>query len=106
LHWENVLDQSLKTQARWLFRQLRPRLGAHIWSVVLITLGSLMFLLDPLLIKWLIDYVLPRRDFRLLLVVALGFFAIYIFRLAFTTLAGIVSFRTVQALFFESASAF
>lgn len=95
------MNQSLKAQAHWLFRQLRPHLGAHICSIALITLGSLMFLLDPLLIKWLIDYVLPRKDFQLLAIAALGFFAIYVFRLAFTTLAGIVSFRSVQDLVFR-----
>ena len=60
-----------------------------------------MFLLDPLLIKWLIDKVLPKRDVRLLLVAAGGFLGIYICRLGFSALAGMVSFRTVQNLVFR-----
>jgi len=60
-----------------------------------------MFLLDPLLIKWLIDRVLPKRDVRLILIAAAGFFAIYILRLAFSALAGLVSFRTAQDLVFR-----
>jgi len=60
-----------------------------------------MFLLDPLLIKWLIDNVLPKKDFHLLLLAAVGFFALYIFRLGFSALAGLVSFRTVQELVFR-----
>ena len=57
-----------------------------------------MFLLDPLLIKWLIDSVLPKKDFHLLLLAAAGFFALYICRLGFSSLAGLLSFRTVQEL--------
>lgn len=60
-----------------------------------------MFLLDPLLIKWLIDKVLPKRDLRLLLLAAGGFLGIYVCRLGFSALAGIVSFRTVQNLVFR-----
>src|SRR5260370_15534684 len=86
---------------RWFLRQLRPLLRAHLLSVSSIILGSLMFLLDPLLIKWLIDRVLPKKDFRLLLFATAGFFAVYVFRLLFSTIAGLVSFRTVQHLVFR-----
>ena len=57
-----------------------------------------MFLLDPLLIKWLIDRVLPIKDLRLLLISAAGFFGIYAGRVALTTLARLISFRAVQDL--------
>src|SRR6266566_4725213 len=60
-----------------------------------------MFLLDPLLIKWLIDRVLPKRDIRLLLLAAGGFLGIYVCRLGLSALAGMVSFRTVQNLVFR-----
>ncbi len=60
-----------------------------------------MFLLDPLLIKWLIDKVLPKKDLRLLLLAAAAFFGIYVCRLGFSALAGLVSFKTVQELAFR-----
>lgn len=60
-----------------------------------------MFLLDPLLIKWLIDTVLPRKDFQLLMMVAIGFFLIYAGRLGCAALARLVSFRAVQSLAFR-----
>ncbi len=60
-----------------------------------------MFLLDPLLIKWLIDKVLPLKDLRLLLFAAAAFFGIYVCRLGFSALAGLVSFKTVQELAFR-----
>ena len=60
-----------------------------------------MFLLDPLLIKWLIDRILPKKDFRLLFLAAAGFLGIYVCRLVLSALSGVVSFRTVQNLVFS-----
>jgi ABC-type bacteriocin/lantibiotic exporter with double-glycine peptidase domain len=88
-------------QFRWFARQLRPLLRAHLLSMSLMVLSSLMFLLDPLLIKWLIDRILPKKDFHLLVLASAGFFGIYICRLGFSALAGLVSFRTVQDLVFR-----
>src|SRR6267378_626563 len=98
---ETRLRPRLNTQLRWFVHQLRPLLRAHLLSVFLIVLTSLMFLLDPLLIKWLIDRVLPTKNYRLLLVAALGFLALYLFRLGFFALAQLMSFRTVQDLVFH-----
>src|SRR2546427_3163963 len=88
-------------QWSWFARQLRPFLRAHLLSVCLIVLSSLMFLLDPLLIKWLIDKVLPKKDLHLLLLAAAAFFGIYVCRLGFSAFAGLVSFKTVQELAFR-----
>src|SRR5260221_9071168 len=95
------MSPKLNAQLRWFVRQLRPLLRAHLISVSLIVLSSMMFLLDPLLIKWLIDRILPKKDLRLLLFAAAGFFGIYVCRLGFAALAGLVSFRTVQDLVFR-----
>jgi len=57
------LTANSKTQLRWFARQLRPLLRAHLLGMSLMVLSSLMFLLDPLLIKWLIDRILPKRIF-------------------------------------------
>lgn len=92
---------TFKTQAVWFLRQIRPFLPSYFLGVVLIVLSSLLFLLDPLLLKWLIDYVLPKKDFRLLLVSVAGFLGLYIFRLGFFTLAQLVNFRTIQNLVFR-----
>jgi len=95
------VSSTLKAQARWFLRQMRPLFPSYSLGVLLVVLSSAMFLLDPLLLKWLIDYVLPKKDFRLLLLTALGFFGLYIFRLGFFTLAQLVNFRTVQNLVFQ-----
>jgi ABC-type bacteriocin/lantibiotic exporter with double-glycine peptidase domain len=93
-----LLTANPKTQFYWFVRQLRPLLRAHLASISLMVLSSLMFLLDPLLIKWLIDRVLPRKDFHLLFLAAAGFLGLYVSRLGFSAFAGLLSFRTVQEL--------
>jgi ABC-type bacteriocin/lantibiotic exporter with double-glycine peptidase domain len=95
------VNAEFKSQAKWFVCQLRPFWRAHLLGVSLVVLSSLMFLIDPLLIKWLIDHVLPSRDLRLLLLAAAGFLTIYLCRLGFSALAGLVSFRTVQKLVFQ-----
>ena len=94
------LSEGRKNELRWLIRQLRPLLRSHLLSVLLIVLSSLMFLLDPLLIKWLIDTAFPKRNFHLLLAAAAAFFVIYGCRTGFFALSRLVSFRTVQKLAF------
>src|SRR5258708_16125646 len=86
----------------WFARQLRPFLRSHLLSVCLIVLSSLMFLLDPLLIKWLIDKVLPKRDVHMLLLAAGGFFGIYFFLLGVFAPSGIGGFPTLQQLRFPT----
>ena len=94
-------QSSTSRQYRWLAGQLRPLLRAHVLSLCLIVLSSLMFLIDPLLIKWLIDQILPKKDFHLLFLALAGFLGIYISRLALSAFAGLISFGTVQNLVFR-----
>src|SRR5882762_5634220 len=88
-------------QLKWFFFQLRPLLKAHLLSVLLIVLASLTFLLDPLILKWLIDVVLPKRDARLLLVAVACIAGIYICQLSCYAAGGVLSFQTVQKLVFS-----
>lgn len=88
----------LHAELRWFLDQLRPVLGRHVLSVGLLVLGSVMFLLDPLLIKWMIDVVLPKKDYHLLILGVAGFFGIYIARLVLSSFGAALSFRTMQEL--------
>src|SRR5437764_773125 len=92
------LTLNFKTQAQRFFRQLRPLLPAYFLSVVLVVLSTLMFLLDPLLMKWLIDRVLPKKDLRMLLFSTVGFLGLYVFRLVFFTMSQVVNVPTIQKL--------
>jgi ABC-type bacteriocin/lantibiotic exporter with double-glycine peptidase domain len=91
----------LTPQLRWFLSQLRPLLRAHLLSVLLIVLASLTFLLDPLILKWLIDVVLPRKDSRLLMVAVACIAGVYVCQLSCYAAGGILSFRTVQKLVYS-----
>jgi ABC-type bacteriocin/lantibiotic exporter with double-glycine peptidase domain len=91
----------LTPQLRWFLSQLRPLLRSHLSSVLLIVLASLTFLLDPLILKWLIDVVLPKRDTRLLIVAVAGIAGVYICQLICYAFGGILSFQTVQKLVYS-----
>jgi ABC-type multidrug transport system fused ATPase/permease subunit len=54
-------------ELRWLLRRIRPLLPLHLSSFLCITAGSLLGLLTPLVLKWLIDQVIPHRNSVLLL---------------------------------------
>lgn len=87
-----------KRELRWFVSQLRPFLASQVISISLIVLGSSMFLLDPLLLKWLIDKVLPKKDLHLLLTAAVGFLGIYLCRLGLSAAGRLISFHAVQNL--------
>jgi ABC-type multidrug transport system fused ATPase/permease subunit len=57
----------------WLLRQMKPLWRLQMWSVVSIFAGSLLTLLGPLCLKWLIDRVLAQGDRRLLVAAVLGY---------------------------------
>ena len=90
-----------KAHYRWLFNQARALLGRHLLLATLLISSSIMFLLDPLLLKWLIDGILPKRDFHLLIVATLGFLGIFTCREALSAFAGNLSSRVVQELAFR-----
>lgn len=95
------MSLKLNPQFRWFARQLLPLIRGHLLSVSFIVLSSLMFLLDPLIIKWLIDRILPRKDAHLLLLAASAFFLIYVARLGFSGLGALIYSRTMQHLVFR-----
>jgi ABC-type bacteriocin/lantibiotic exporter with double-glycine peptidase domain len=51
----------------WLFRQVRPFLRWHVASFFCSSIGSFLALLAPLVLKWLIDVILPGRRIGLLI---------------------------------------
>ena len=62
------------TELRWLSHRIRPLLHLHLGSFLSITAGSLLGLLTPLVLKWLIDHIIPtHRPFLLLLAMVLIF---------------------------------
>ena len=63
--------------------------------------GSGLSLLDPLVVKWLIDIALPKRDLRLVLLGTLVFCAVYLASLGINYLASFVSCLLTQKMVFR-----
>jgi ABC-type multidrug transport system fused ATPase/permease subunit len=93
---------NLRREIRWLAGQMRPLLRAQLFSIFFTMLSSAMFLLDPLIIKWMIDVVFPKKDARLLVLGGISFFGIYVCRLAFSSIGRWINFATVQKLVFRT----
>jgi ABC-type multidrug transport system fused ATPase/permease subunit len=55
-------------ELRWLSLRIRPHILLHVGSFLCITAGSLLGLVTPLVLKWLIDRVIPTRQFTLLFI--------------------------------------
>src|SRR6267142_7098429 len=90
------------SEIRWLASQVRPFLRLYIGSYFCIVIVSVLVLLDPLIIRRLIDDVIPRRRVSWLPLVAAAFFLTYLGRLGFDSLAAMLNFRAVQKMTFRS----
>jgi ABC-type multidrug transport system fused ATPase/permease subunit len=75
-------------EIRWLLRQLRPFLPWHVASFCCISVGSFLALLAPLVLKWLIDVILPGRRIGLLIGAVGLIFLCYQGRAGFTSVGG------------------
>lgn len=62
---------------KWLYRTARPYLSAHVLGATVYLSASLLALLDPLLIKEMLDVALPSRKSGLIALVASGFLLSY-----------------------------
>jgi ABC-type multidrug transport system fused ATPase/permease subunit len=86
----------------WLLSQVKPFLRLHVSSYFCIVLAGIFSLIDPLIIRLLIDDVIPNRRLLLLPFVALAFFLTYMGRLGFDSLAAMLNFRAVQKMTFRA----
>lgn len=90
------------TEIRWLASRVKPYLRLHAGSYFCIVISSILVLFDPLIVRFLIDDVIPRRRTGLLPLVALAFVSTYVARLGADNLAGMLNFRAVQKMIFRS----
>ena len=86
----------------WLLVQVKPFLRLHASSYGCIVLASTFSLIDPLIVRFLIDDVIPESRMRLLPLVAFAFFLTYLGRLGFDSLAAMLNFSAVQKMTFHS----
>jgi subfamily B ATP-binding cassette protein MsbA len=98
LHERSRWSSWLPSELRWLSKQIRPLLHWHVASFLCITAGSLLALLTPLVLKWLIDQIVPQKQIGLLFVgvglIFLGFQG----RIALTSLGNFLMLTAAQKM--------
>lgn len=87
---------------RWLASQVKPFLRLHAASYLCVVCGGFLILLDPLIIRLLIDDVIPQRRFAWLPLVAAALFLTYMGRLGLDALGGLLNVCAVQKMSFHS----
>lgn len=90
------------SEFRWLALQVKPFIRLHVGSYLCIVAASILVLLDPLIVRLLIDDIIPNRRASWLPLVAMAFFLTYMGRLGFDSLSGLLNFRAVQKMTFRS----
>src|SRR5579864_2074774 len=82
----------------WLIKRIRPLLPWHLASCLSITAGSLLALVSPLLLKWLIDSIIPRKSAGLLLLAVALIFISHQGRVALTGLGSYLMLSASQKM--------
>jgi ABC-type multidrug transport system fused ATPase/permease subunit len=83
---------------RWLAKQIRPFVPWHIASFLCMTVASLLGLLTPLVLKWLIDQILPHKEIGLLFAAAVLIFLSYQGRTALMSVGSYLTLNAVQKM--------
>src|SRR5215467_1707223 len=91
----------MSSELSWLYRQARPVLSLLIANLICMVLGSGLSLLDPLVVRWLIDVALPKRDLHLVLLGTLLFCIVYFASVGVNYLASFVSCLVTQKMVFR-----
>jgi ATP-binding cassette subfamily B protein len=98
---DNLMRTLVTPEVRWLKRQLIPVLRLNLLGLLSITAASVLTLLDPLIVKWLIDVALAKHSVRLLLLGTVIFGVAYFGQLAFSYAAHLVGFVVSQKVIFR-----
>lgn len=96
------MELNRHSEIRWLAAQVRPFLRLHVAGYCCIAASGVLVLLDPLIVRLLIDEVIPNRKISWLPLIGAGFFLTYLGRLGFDSLASTLNFRAVQKMIFRS----
>jgi subfamily B ATP-binding cassette protein MsbA len=85
----------------WLAAQARPFVRLYLASYCCIVIAGFLVLLDPLVIRLLIDDVIPNRRFSWLPLIAGALFLNYLSRMSLDCFAGVLNCRAVQKMSFH-----
>jgi ABC-type bacteriocin/lantibiotic exporter with double-glycine peptidase domain len=96
--WFRLLRFRLPAEFVWLIQRIRPLVHWHLASFFSITAGSLLALVSPLLLKWLIDSIIPRKSMGLLLLAVALIFIGHQGRVALTSLGSYLMLSASQKM--------
>jgi ABC-type bacteriocin/lantibiotic exporter with double-glycine peptidase domain len=97
-HERNPKSPWLPSEFCWLAKRIRPLLYLHLASFLSITTGSALGLLTPLVLKWLIDQLIPRQQAVLLLLAVGLIFLAYQGRSALTGFGNYLMLSAAQRM--------
>jgi ABC-type bacteriocin/lantibiotic exporter with double-glycine peptidase domain len=80
----------------WLYGRVRHLFAWHLASFLCLIAGSALALLNPLVLMWVIDRVLPSRNLPLLFYTAALIFLTYEGRVVLTSFGGYLTLRATQ----------
>ena len=93
-----LLRRRLPAEFVWLIKQIHSLLHWHLASFLAITTGSLLALVSPLLLKWLIDSIIPQKKLGLLLLAVALIFLAHQGRVALTSLGSYLMVTASQKM--------
>jgi ABC-type multidrug transport system fused ATPase/permease subunit len=88
-------------EIRWLGRQVLPLMRFNLLGLLSLVAASVFTMVDPLIIKWLIDDALAKGSAKLLLIGAIAFAAAYFGQLACSYAAYLIGFVVSQKMVFR-----
>jgi ABC-type multidrug transport system fused ATPase/permease subunit len=88
-------------ELRWLYHHARPFLSLLTANLACMLLGSALSLVDPLIVRWLIDNAIPRRNLRLVLLGTFLFCVIYLSSVAVNYASAFLSSVISQRMVFR-----
>jgi len=94
-------NENVSAELRWLGKLVQPLLPLLIINLTCIVLGSALTLVDPLIVKWMIDVAIPQRSLRLVFVATVVFCVVYLGSMGMTSLATFISSIVTQKMVFR-----
>jgi ABC-type multidrug transport system fused ATPase/permease subunit len=91
----------MSREIRWLCSRAKPLSPFLMANFVCMLVGAALSLLDPLIVRWLIDTALPKRDPRLVFLGTFVFGAVYLLSVVVNYLASFLSCLVAQKMVFR-----
>lgn len=85
-----------RAEWRWFARELRPVAGAQLGGMAMLMVATLLSIVDPLIVKWIIDDGLQQRAWPVVLVAVAAFCVIYIVRITVLSAGTMILARTAH----------